>query len=151
MKPIEPPPLPRMTFPAGSAYPRSRTAPTAKPLYGFLRWGQALYFFNHAPYCLDHVSIDRPAVQQVDDTVVIAKYEPLVYENVKPDEGVLLDEYELFVDDDWMISVHVNVSSPVRGMETFGASGKGGPPSIVLLWDDGFISPRVMHSTPASS
>lgn len=127
-------------------YPRSRTDRTIAPLYSFSRQGNVVFFVNHSEYTLRTVRVSGQSLQLIDEGAVSSTPEPTVYADVQPGEGVWVDEFDPLWDRDWMVGCTVTVASPVRGQESFGYAGKGGPGSIVLLWADGFVSPRVGYT-----
>ncbi len=125
-------------------FPHSRTDQSIAPVFSLARRGELLFFVNHSDKVLDYVSSEASgALATGDGDVTFADGGRYRYPDVRPREAVLLDEYDMVLDSDFYIALEVHVSSAALGLWSFSTTNKGGTGSIVLLWEDGFVSPRI--------
>lgn len=134
-------------------FPHSRTDQSIAPVFSLARRGDLLFFVNHSGHMLDYVSSEAPgALATGDGDLTFADGGRYHYPDVHPREAVLLDEYDMVLDSDFYIALEIHIASAALGQWTFTTINKGGAGSIVLLWEDGFVSPRIKatHTENAS-
>lgn len=134
-------------------FPNSRTDQSIAPVFSLARRGDLLFFVNHSDHVLDYVSSEASgALATGDGDVTFADGGRYHYPDVRPREAVLLDEYDMVLDSDFYIALEVHLASAALGQWSFSTTNKGGTGSIVLLWEDGFVSPRIKatHTESAS-
>ncbi|PLX67263.1 MAG: hypothetical protein C0607_22355 [Azoarcus sp.] len=127
-------------------YPHTRTDPSLRPRFCLHRSNGELYFVNHADETLDWV-VNGSAGALANDgggaAVVVTDELQCRYDCVGPGEGVLIDTFDDELDCNLYIALSVTIASPSLGVISFDCVRKGGPVSLVLLWQDGFVSPQV--------
>lgn len=125
-------------------FPHSRTDQSTAPVFSLARRGELLFFVNHSDKVLDYVTSEASgALATGGGDMTFADGGRYHYPDVRPREAVLLDEYDMVLDSDFYIALEVHVSSAALGLWSFSTTNKGGAGSIVLLWEDGFVSPRI--------
>jgi len=103
-----------------------------------------IYFVNHSDETLEYVGAGAGGFATVDDDEVISvepqgKYQ---YRNVKPEDKVLVDRYDIVFDSDFLLQLVVTVVSKKLGKIEFTTPGKKGQIYTgTLLYDDG-TSPK---------
>lgn len=133
-------------------FPHSRTDQSIAPVFSLARRGDLLFFVNHSEHMLDYVSSEAPgALATGDADVTFADGGRYHYPDVCPREAVLLDEYDMVLDSDFYIALEIHTASAALGQWTFATTNKGGTGSVVLLWEDGFVSPRIKATHTASA
>ena len=133
-------------------FPNSRTDQSIAPVFSLARRGDLLFFVNHSDRVLDYVSSEASGALATGDGMTFADGGRYNYPDVRPREAVLLDEYDMVLDSDFYIALEVHLASAALGQWSFSTTNKGGTGSIVLLWEDGFVSPRIKatHTESAS-
>ena len=101
-----------------------------------------LYFVNESDEILDTVSISSGGFFTIDsETPVSVGGNDLTYENVLPNEAVLIESYDNFYDLDYVLGVTLYIQSDKLGKLRIRAiPDKGGVKPQALLFEDG--SPR---------
>lgn len=137
--------VPHQDQPKHPAIPTPHRKPELrKPLYmldydsGSDVWLKDLYFVNFSEEVLDFVSTGSAGFQTVGDDEVMPVGGPdHSYESVQPNEAVMVEQYHIMDDSDYMMSLTLNVKSPSRGVMEFSTMGKGSVDAGVVLWDTG--------------
>ena len=96
-----------------------------------------VWFVNNSPETLDYVRPASGGFATSDDDVVPMTQSPdsVVYTDVKPNEAVMIDVYDIVFDGDFMILWGVELKSPSLGERYFGSyPDKGHAPEVVLHW-----------------
>lgn len=109
------------------------------PILWLARDGSELYLVNASREPLDYVVADSGGCQTVDDDIeMVSSKEKYEYKDVKPDDAVKVDEFDVFYDCDYMLQVFLTVQSASLGcVEIASPLAKGGVGETVLLWDSG--------------
>ena len=137
--------VPHQDQPKHPAIPTPNRKPELrKPLYmlsyesGSDEWMNDLYFVNLSEEILDFVSTGSAGFQTVGDDEVMPVGGPdRSYESVQPNEAVMVEQYHIMYDSDYMMSLTLHVKSPSRGVMKFSTMGKGSVDAGVVLWDTG--------------
>jgi len=137
----------RLYDPSLQTWPTTRRDRSHKPVFalsGRTRddGRRELFFVNHSPETLTRVVNASAALLKTDEAIVGTSTMHLSYADVQPGEAVKIDEFDDFYDLDELIIDHVTLDSPSQGRIGFTVAAKGGCNSMVLLWEDGFISPH---------
>lgn len=97
-----------------------------------------LYFINGSDETLEYVRVKTGGFQTCDDVIVNVSTDgySYVYESVKPTEAVKIDEYDFYLDSDYLLQRDIEIKSPKHGMlEISTKPEKGGISECVLLWE----------------
>ncbi|MBN8727577.1 MAG: hypothetical protein J0H15_07715 [Xanthomonadales bacterium] len=127
-------------------WPLTRRDQAKRPLFALARREGDLFFVNHSADVLDHVAnASMGVVPAGDDEVAFTTTFSFRYDAVQPGEAVKVDE---FTRDPWggyehdePILTQILLDSPSHGRLKFWVADKGGVSDMVLLWEDGFVSP----------
>jgi len=143
----------RKTDPNLLLYPHTRTDRNLRPRFCLSRRQGELYFVNHSDETLTWVANGSVGgFSDQTEGAVLSGEARCRYDAVQPKEAVLIDVFDDEFDADMYIASEVALASPTLGELTFFVSDKGGQGSIVLLWQDGFVSPHArMSKRPAES
>jgi hypothetical protein len=111
-------------------------------------WNSAVYLVNNTPYPLISASVSVGGFCSADDDVLTVSGQTRTYKEVKPKEAVLLDEYHLMYDSDYVLQVDIEVEFKGNNIEHFRIVRKGGFEEIALLNEDDsskyFINQKTM-------
>lgn len=116
-------------------------------VYSLHRTHSELFFVNHSKETLTEVTVSTNGslLTSEDPVSFLVSDDKLIrYEAVESGESVLLENYTIG-DGDWFIrmSIRIRVASQSRGTMEFQVWDKGGPESLVLLYEDGGSWPSV--------
>lgn len=106
-----------------------------RPIYWYYRDGPELWFVNWSDEVIPRLEASGVASATVDDDeyMVSEPATPIVYENIQPDEGVLVDVFTSIYDYDFLISTDVTVTQPDGTTKEYSAWDKGGAKTCRLL------------------
>lgn len=124
----------------------SRRDPSKRPLFALSRRDGELFFVNHSADVLAYVSsASIGVVPDVGDSAAFTSPSKFHHEAVQPGEAVKIDQFN----EDWdhyereeLIISEVILQGPAHGRLKFRVARKGGALDMVLLWQDGFVSPH---------
>ena len=121
---------PDSTFPPKK--PELRT-----PLFWLVRVTDELYFVNLSSEVLSFVKTEKVGLDPMaTDAITVTENNELIYKNVAPNDAVLIDLYNPYYDDDYLIQTEIELLSPSMGKISFRTSPeKGGVKDQVLMWD----------------
>lgn len=101
--------------------------------------GREMYLVNLSDEILDFVVAGSGGCQTTDEgAMAISDNGGVRYENVKPNEAVLVEYYDEYYDLDYLLQISLEVKSAKLGhIQILSPADKGGVKTMVLLWDDG--------------
>lgn len=99
--------------------------------------GNELYFVNGSNEMLNYVRAKTGGFQ-TDDVVITIKSDryPYRHECVRPSEAVNIDEYDFYLDSDYVLQRNIEINSPTYGiLELSTKPEKGEISECVLKWE----------------
>lgn len=133
----------RFSWSSESRFPGVKKAKEEPPLLYLASTGSEniivseLYLVNNSEEMLSHVSSDIGGFVSTDDDVLTVSGSLIEYQEVAPQEAVLLDYYHQMYDSDYTLALYINVESPTLEKKTFCLTAKGGFGGELLLKADG--------------
>jgi hypothetical protein len=111
-----------------------------KPLF-WLSGGSSCWFVNNSSETLTYVGALSGGFASVDDeapiTVSSSQFR-YYYEQVLPNEAVLVEELDIIFDSDFMMQITIEIDSPTFGkLKMRSEIGKGSIPETIFIWDSG--------------
>jgi hypothetical protein len=119
-------------------FPLSNKVDDRVPLFWTAISDSELYFVNNSNETLDYVRVKTVGFQTCDDDIVTVNSDGdrYVYESVKPSEAVKIDEYDVYLDSDFVLQTRIKIKSPTYGVLEFSTKPeKGGFSEYVLKWE----------------
>jgi len=111
-------------------------------LFSLMHEGPQIYFVNDSNEVLSKVSVNT--VGFVGDGSVTNESDK-IYKDVKPGESVMLDEYDMVLDSDFVLGLIIEVESEKYGKMSINSKmGKGSVPSQPLIYKD-LTTPRMVN------
>lgn len=109
------------------------------PVFWLVRDDFELYFVNSSEETLERVIARSGGFQTLDEQVLtVSNKNGYEYKNVSPQVAVKVDEYDPFLDSDYMLQVSLRIESAQLGcVEIATLPEKGGVGGMVLLWNTG--------------
>lgn len=119
----------------GSRFPGGWT-PKSDPrvIYSLCRVGNQLFFLNHGHTDLSRVVYTAIGTASGDfpgDPGLTTKPLEISYDNVLPEQAILVDEFDEYFDCDFLVIANIIVHLNGK-IESFSVAGKGGPRTQVL-------------------
>ena len=118
-------------------FPLSNKVDDRIPIFWTAVSESELYFVNNSSETLDYVRVKTVGFQTCEDEVVTvssAGYS-YMYESVRPSEAVKIDEYDVYLDSDFVLQTHIKINSPTYGvLELSTTPEKGKFSECVLMW-----------------
>ncbi len=102
-------------------YPLSNKIDDRIPEFWVAVSDDELYFVNDSNETIDFVRAKTAGFQTCDDLIVTvgsSEYS-YMYEAVKPSEVVKIDEYDVYLDSDFVLQTHIEIDSPTYGVLKF--------------------------------
>ena len=118
-------------------FPLSNKVDDRIPAFWVAVSGNELYFVNGSDETLEYVRVKTGGFQTCDDVIVNVSTDgySYVYEYVKPSEAVKIDEYDLYLDSDYLLQRDIEIKSPKYSvLELSTRPEKGGISEGVLMW-----------------
>lgn len=118
-------------------FPLSNKVDDRIPVFWTAVSGNELYFVNGSGETLEYVKVKTGGFQTCDDVIVNVSTDgySYVYEYVKPTESVKIDEYDFYLDSDYLLQRDIEIKSPKYGiLELSTKPEKGGISECVLMW-----------------
>lgn len=116
------------------------------PLLWLTKESNELYLVNLSGETLDFVAADSGGFVTGDDDTVALGGVGYKYTNVKPNDAVLVEKYDYFLDHDSILNVEVTIQSKSIGCLSITTyPDKGGVHETVLLWDTLEYGKNVMN------
>ena len=118
-------------------YPLSNKIDDRMPEFWVAVSDDELYFVNDSNETIDFVRAKTAGFQTCDDIIVTVGSSDYsyMYEAVKPSEAVKIDEYDVYLDSDFVLQTHVKIKSPTYGDLKFSTKPeKGGFSECVFKW-----------------
>lgn len=118
-------------------FPLSNKVDDRVPLFWTAISDGELYFVNNSNETLDHVQVETVGFQTCDDDIVTVNSagHSYVYESVKSLEAVKIDEYDVYLDSDFVLQTRIKIKSPTYGVLDLSTKPeKGGFSECVLKW-----------------
>lgn len=118
-------------------FPLSNKVDDRIPAFWVAVSGNELYFVNGSDETLEYVRVKTGGFQTCDDVIVNVSTDgySYVYEYVKPSEAVKIDEYDFYLDSDYLLQRDIEIKSPKYSvLELSTRPEKGGISEGVLLW-----------------
>lgn len=111
-----------------------------KPLF-WLSGGISCWFVNNSSETLTYVGALSGGFASVDDeapiTVSSSRFR-YYYEQILPNEAVLVEELDIIFDSDFMMQITIEIDSSTFGkLEMRSEMGKGSIPETIFIWDTG--------------
>lgn len=126
-------------------WPFTRSDRSKRPLFALARRAGELFLVNHSADVLDFVGGGSVGVVPAgDDEVAFTTPSGLRHEAVQPGEAVKVDAFNEecgHYEREELIISQIILKSPAHGQLRFWVANKGGVSDMVLLWEDGFVSP----------
>jgi hypothetical protein len=119
-------------------FPLSNKVDDRVPLFWTAISDSELYFVNNSNETLDYVRVKTVGFQTCDDDIVTVNRDgySYVYESVKPSDAVKIDEYDVYLDSDFVLQTRIKIKSPTYGVLEFSTKPeKGGFSEYVLKWE----------------
>lgn len=117
--------------------PLSSKVDDRTPIFWTAVSGNSLYFVNNSTEILDCVKVKTGGFQTCDEDIVMINTDEYSYKyhSVVPLESVKIDEYDVYLDSDFIIQRRIIVKSTIYGdLELLTKPEKGGISSCVLMW-----------------
>jgi hypothetical protein len=102
-------------------FPLSNKVDDRVPLFWTAISDSELYFVNNSNETLDYVRVKTVGFQTCDDDIVTVNRDgySYVYESVKPSDAVKIDEYDVYLDSDFVLQTRIKIKSPTYGVLEF--------------------------------
>lgn len=119
-------------------FPLSNKVDDRMPVFWAAVSGNELYFVNGSNESLDYVRAKTGGFQTCDDVVITIKSDGYSYryESVRPSEAVKIDEYDFYLDSDYVLQRNIEIKSSIYGiLELSTKPEKGEISECVLKWE----------------
>ncbi len=119
-------------------FPLSNKVDDRIPVFWTAVFGNELYFVNGSGETLEYVRVKTGGFQTCDDVIVNVSTDgySYVYKSVKTLEAVKIDEYDFYLDSDYILQRDIEIKSlKFSKLELSTRPEKGGISDCVLLWE----------------
>ena len=129
----------RFGFPLATKVDRRKPVLWLVPKANEGKRGREMYLVNLSDEVLDEVVANSGGCETTDlGVMAITDNGGVKYENVKPNEAVLVEYYDEYYDLDYLLQISMEVKSAKIGhIRILAPSKKGGVEELVLVWDNG--------------
>ena len=115
-----------------------RKAELRTPLYWLSRRRMEVYFVNASSFILDKLVSDTGGTITADEDVITLTSPQFEYNNILPNEGVLIEFFDERADSDWhfqlSMHLHTNQNEHIQMLLPISMDDRS---DIVLLWSNG--------------
>ena len=118
-------------------FPLSNKVDDRSPVFWTTVLENELYFINNSNETLDYLRVKTVGFQTCDGDIVTILNDgySYVYQAVKQSEAVKVDEYDVYLDSDFVLQTHIKIKSSTYGDIEFSTkTEKGWCSECVLMW-----------------